>query len=159
MFARPTNAQLSGRAPDRDSIHPSIVLTSHLLLRQGRGNGTWFRGHAPHLKDRGNACGNTCYSSASWNRCLVSGWKARECRIQRRRKGRAGRQMLRVIIKQIEMIKLSTLTMCCLVGLNYTSVKLVEKRKESRELATPLPPQKCTAGQALGMQVLMRKFN
>lgn len=35
MFGWPTNAQLSGSAPDRESIHPSIVLTSHLLLRQG----------------------------------------------------------------------------------------------------------------------------
>lgn len=34
MFGWPTNAQLSGSAPDRESIHPSIVLTSHLLLHQ-----------------------------------------------------------------------------------------------------------------------------
>ena len=52
--------------PRQGSIHPSIVLTSHLLLHQGRGPGTWFRGHAPHFKDRGNAYGNTCSSSASW---------------------------------------------------------------------------------------------
>ena len=80
MFGWPTNAQLSGSAPDRERSHPSIVLTSHLLLRQGRGGegrggerrgeGTWFRGHAPHLKDRGNAYGNTCDSSASWNPCF-----------------------------------------------------------------------------------------
>lgn len=42
MFGWPTNAQLSGRAPDGERSHPSppsIVLTSHLLLRQGRGAG------------------------------------------------------------------------------------------------------------------------
>lgn len=71
-----------GSDPDRESIHPSIVLTSHLLLHQGRGTGTWFRGHAPYLKDRGNAYGNTCYSSASWNRCFMRGWKAGECRVR-----------------------------------------------------------------------------
>lgn len=35
MFGWPANAQLPGSAPDREPIHPSIVLTSHPLLHQG----------------------------------------------------------------------------------------------------------------------------
>lgn len=41
MFGWPTTAQLPGSALDREFIHPSIVLTSHLLLRQG---GDWAHG-------------------------------------------------------------------------------------------------------------------
>lgn len=71
------------------------------------------------------------------DRCFLRAWKARECRTRRRRKGSAGRQMLHVIIKQLETIKLCTLYVC---AAESASVRPQERwgRKEKKQESRPL---------------------
>lgn len=144
------------RQGPRQGIHPSKYCP-YLPPppTSGRGPGTWFRGHAPHLKDRGNARGNTCYSCASWNRCLVRGWKAGRAGSDTGGWGAAGRQMLHVITKQTETVHFKY------VPLNVLQLYLnkLKKRKEERAGPSPTTSKVHCCPTALGKRVLMRKFN
>lgn len=139
----------------RQGIHPSKYC-SYLPPppTSGRGPGTWFRGHAPHLKDRGNAYGNTVTALPAGT-AAEAGEPRRADEMQEERS--AGRQMLHVIIKQAKTIELSALNVCCLLYFDYTAIKLERREKESWPVACDLrsAPLACSSGK----QVLMRKFN
>lgn len=118
----------------RRGIHPSkycSYLPPPPTSRRERG--TWFRGHAPHVKDRGNAYGNTATTLPAGT-AAEAGEPGRADEMQE--EWSAGRQMLHVIIKQAKTIKLSALNVCCLVFFDYTSIKL-ERRERARAGQSP----------------------
>lgn len=127
----------ASRQCPRQGTHPSKYC-SYLPPppTSGRGPGTWFQGHAPHLKDRGNAYGNACDSSASWNRCWLRGRRAGECRIRPGRNGSAHRQADGMCYRKTNTIKLSTLNMCRLVHFGYASIKLEKREKGAGQSPT-----------------------
>lgn len=127
----------------RQGIHPSKYC-SYLPPppTSGRGPGTWFRGHAPHLKDRGNAYGNTVTAlpagtaadqgwRAGERRWDAGGMECREADVTRYHKTSKSDQVVRFKYVLLSVLRL------------YLN-KVREERE--RELASRLRPQKRTAG-------------
>lgn len=153
MFGWPTNAQLSGSAPDREFIHPSIVFTSHPpSVREGTGHtvprscsalkGSWerLRKHLRQFCQLGlllTEAGELGSAGPD-----TGGVGRREAEVTRYHKTNKNDQVVHFKCVPLTVLRL------------YLN-KVREKRK--REMASLLPPQKWPT--PLGKQVLMRKFN